>query len=597
MKSIRPLNRRLKTTIILLVAALLAGVVQTQVSRGAAYTVQYDPTIAGMIAQVDRTTLYNYVANLSGVQPVTIGGTSYTIRTRNTGSGAPIQQATQYVYEYMLAQPGLDSVAYQNWQSSGYSGRNVIGTLTGSTRPSEIILLTAHLDDLPNGSTAPGADDNASGSAALLLAANLLSQHTFERTIRFALFTGEEQDLYGSWAYAAASQNAGENIVAVLNMDMLGWESDSDPTMRVHTRTPSNGAQDLEIANLFVDVVNAYTVNLSPIVTSYGMDESDHYSFWAHGYPAVCIIEDDGDQSSWGDFNPYYHTASDTLSKLNMPYFRDIAAAVIGSTSHLAFLNDGAPVATPTFTSTSIWTSTFSPQFTFTPTNTLTFTKTPTKTPTPIFTATRTPIPTKTVTPTRTRVPSRTPTPTKTTFAKTRTPTRTNTPIGTITVTATPPSSAILVVPALSPLPGNVCNSGWYKVAQGGYNNSDLYLTLNVKYSYDAYNSAKWTPTIPTTGRYKVEAFIGHHDSIPFSCPDKTVSQNTSKARYTVSYSGGKTTVIVDQVPLVDAWANLGTYYFTSGQSGYVSLTDVTGETDLSLLIAFNVARFTWIGP
>lgn len=149
----------------------------------------------------------------------------------------------------------------------------------------------------------------------------------------------------------------------------------------------------------------------------------------------------------------------------------------------------------------------------------------------------------------------------------------------------------------LSPLPGSVCSSGWYKISLGGYNNSNLYLTTNVKNSYDSYNSAKWTPNLLKSGRYKVEAYIGHHGSINFSCPYVTVSLNTTNARYTVQYSGGKTTVAVNQGPLNNAWANLGEYSFAAGRYGYVFLTDVTGETEATRLLVFNVLRFTFVGP
>jgi hypothetical protein len=94
-----------------------------------------------------------------------------------------------------------------------------------------------------------------------------------------------------------------------------------------------------------------------------------------------------------------------------------------------------------------------------------------------------------------------------------------------------------------------------------------------------------------------VEAYIGHHTTIRFACPSKLVSRNTSDAHYTINYSGGSFTTVVDQYPLDRAWANLGEYYFTAGTGGYVSLTDVTGEADLSRLVAFNVLRFTWVGP
>lgn len=309
---------------------------------------QYNPTVAALIRQVNQDTLYSYVAQLSGVQPVTIGGISYTLETRNTDSGTPVSMASQFAYEYLLGLPNLDAVSYEDWSKSGSSGRNVIGQLTGSTRPDEIILLTAHIDDMPYGDAAPGADDNASGTAALLMAANLISQHTFERTIRFIFFTGEEQDMLGSKVYASSAHAAGENIVAVVNMDMLGWEHDGKPIMRLHTRPPFNqGAKDLEIAHLYVDVVKTYHIGLTPVITSYGMDESDHGSFWYQGYPAICVIEDDGELDSWGDFNPYYHTSSDTISNLNMPYFTNIVEASIGAAAHLAFPDSPPTIETP----------------------------------------------------------------------------------------------------------------------------------------------------------------------------------------------------------------------------------------------------------
>ncbi len=327
----------LKIRIIAVVlVALILSVVQPQSASGRAYTVQYDAAVANMIGAVKQSTLSTYVGRLSGVNAVTVGGASYRIRTRRTTSGVPIQKATQYLYESLNGIGRLDSVKYVSWSLDGYTGRNVVGELKGTTRPNEIILLTAHVDNLPGGSVAPGADDNATGTAATLLAARILSQYNFERTIRFVFFTGEEQGLLGSWVYARAASNADVNIIAVLNMDMLGWDSKNGPKMRVHTRSGTAGAGDRDIANAFVDVVDIYALSLDPIITSYGMDASDHGSFWAFDYDAVCIIEDDGDLQSWGDFNPYYHTTNDTLSRLNLPYFTNMVKAVIGTAAHLA---------------------------------------------------------------------------------------------------------------------------------------------------------------------------------------------------------------------------------------------------------------------
>ncbi len=295
--------------------------------------ITYDPRVADIIAAVTQAATYANDGDLSGETPVTIEGSPYTIATRHTSSGTPIQKATQYVYEYML-QYDLDP-AFDNWTSGGYSGRNVVGEKLGSTHPDEIVLITAHLDDMPSGTLAPGADDNASGSVGVMMAAQILSQYWFERTIRFVFFTGEEQGLLGSSRYAAAAQAAGDNIVGVFNMDMIGWDQLDGPTLRLHTRTSGSAGypDDLAIATMFNDVVSVYGLSgsLSPIIDSDGITASDHASFWSRGYPAILAIEDDQD-----DFNQYYHTTNDKREHLNMGYMTAYIKASLGTVAHFA---------------------------------------------------------------------------------------------------------------------------------------------------------------------------------------------------------------------------------------------------------------------
>jgi PKD repeat protein len=307
-----------------------------------AQAIDYDAVIAGLLDQVTQTKVQTYTNYLSGVTPVVIGGSSYTIATRYTNSGTPISKATQYVYEFMQGL-GL-TVSYHNWSLSGYTGRNVIGQITGTTQPNEIVLITAHLDDMPSGATAPGADDNASGSVGVMLGAELLKQQQFKRTVRFVFFTGEEQGLLGSVAYSNLVYGNGDNIVAVYNMDMISYDAAGLPYLRLHTRTTSNPGYpgDLAIANTFVDVVNAYSLSsgLSPIITADGESRSDHNSFWSNGYSAILGIED-----HINDMTPYYHLTSDTVSTLNWIYYTNYAKASVGMASHLALRDDGTIIA------------------------------------------------------------------------------------------------------------------------------------------------------------------------------------------------------------------------------------------------------------
>ena len=306
-------------------------VFQAEIDRPTAPVISYDSRVAQIIAAVTQAAAYTYNGNLSGETPVTIEGSPYTIVTRHTSSGTPIQKATQYVFEFM-SQFSLD-VSFHTWAS----GRNVIGQKLGATDPDEIVLVTAHLDDMPSGGIAPGADDNASGSVGVMIAAELFDQYWFEKTIRFVFFTGEEQGLLGAQAYAAKVQADGDNIVAVYNMDMIGYDTVDGPTLRIHTR--SGNASDLAIANTFVDVVNTYGLSgvLTPIIDQDGITASDHAAFWARGYAAVLAIEDDQD-----DFNAFYHTVNDKRENLNMGYLTNYIKASLGSAAHL-----GIPTIAP----------------------------------------------------------------------------------------------------------------------------------------------------------------------------------------------------------------------------------------------------------
>jgi hypothetical protein len=305
----------------------------TQLSR-AQRAIDYNTDVAEMINSVNQSTVYDYMGNITGEWPVNIGGSDYTITTRYTNSGIPIEMATQYVFEFMQ-DLGL-AVSYHNWTRGPYTNRNVIGEMIGSATPDEIVLITAHLDSVPSSGLAPGADDNGSGSVGVMMAAQILSQYDFQRTVRFVFFTGEEQGLYGSDRYASKVVADGDNLVAVYNMDMIAWDDVGGPTLRIYTRMSNNPGYDgdMVIANTFVDVVNTYALDtvLTPIITSEGGNWSDHASFWDEGFPAVCAIEDDYDD--WNGDN--YHTANDKMSTLNFTYLTNYIKASVGTTAHFA---------------------------------------------------------------------------------------------------------------------------------------------------------------------------------------------------------------------------------------------------------------------
>jgi len=218
----------------------------------------------------------------------------------------------------------------------------VVAVQAGTVNPGNIYIVCAHLDDMPEASVAPGADDNASGSTAVLLASSIMRYYAFENTIRYVLFTGEEQGLDGSYSYVQECAAAGDNILGALNFDMISYDADGDGRAEVYGGTmPASGA----LVDLFLNTVSTYAIALAPVKFTTGSEGwSDHASFWDAGYPAILGIEDNGD-----DFNPYYHAASDRRVHCNLFYATNYVKAAVGTAARLAVpVSAVTPGPTPT---------------------------------------------------------------------------------------------------------------------------------------------------------------------------------------------------------------------------------------------------------
>lgn len=292
-----------------------------------------------MLGKVTQEAFSDAISSLSGEKAIMVGGESFTLATRHTASGTPIAKATSYIHERLTAL-GL-SASYHEWTSGSYSGRNVIGEIAGTSKPAEFVLMVAHLDSINDktdnpADPAPGADDDASGCAALLVAAAGMQGVRFERTVRFVFTTGEENGILGSYAYAKKLRDEGQNVVGVVNLDMIAYSTQATPVQNLHTRVASNpGYQsDLDIANLFISVIDTYGLSdiLSPVILSESNDEGDQYSFWEKNYPAIMAIEDQN------NFNPNYHCKlnMDALLYLNVGYGTANTKASLGTVAHLA---------------------------------------------------------------------------------------------------------------------------------------------------------------------------------------------------------------------------------------------------------------------
>jgi len=204
---------------------------------------------------------------------------------------------------------------------------NVVCDVPGRREADAQYLVTAHYDSISDEPMrlAPGADDNGSGVVAALAVARAFAGVELERTVRVVLFAGEEQGLVGSRDYARRAKARGDDIRGVWNMDMVGYVGrGADDTIMYYKDdsawmySAAARAQRLYVPELaFAGENNAFRAN------------SDHYSFWQEGYPAIYLYED----SNNGTY-PYYHKTTDTMDHLSTGFIaanaRLTAAAVAG---------------------------------------------------------------------------------------------------------------------------------------------------------------------------------------------------------------------------------------------------------------------------
>jgi hypothetical protein len=251
------------------------------------------PAIDDMVAAVDTGTLHAVVNDLAAA-----GG--YNTRKSNTAGGL---WAAQYIHDQFVSY-GIADVSFHNFDANA---DNVVAVIPGTAFPENIIVLGGHYDSIATlSSSAPGADDNASGAVAVLEAARILSRYAFENTIVFIAFASEEFGLFGSNAYARDAYNRGDNILAMLNVDMIGYLAAGDvQDVDIIAGSSSYGLRDLAFW-----ATEQYVPGF-PAIPGAGVigGSSDQASFTDYGYPAIWFFEDVANDS------PYIHTANDTVGQ------------------------------------------------------------------------------------------------------------------------------------------------------------------------------------------------------------------------------------------------------------------------------------------
>ncbi len=234
-------------------------------------------------------------------------------------------------------------VMTQNYMVSRKNVENIEVELESKSNSGEIIIVGAHYDSVIG---SPGANDNASGIAALLEIARLMSKQKLERSVRFVAFVNEEPPFFrtrhmGSRIYARRSRQRNENIVAMISLETIGFYSEEKGSQNYPfpfgMYYPDKGnflafVGNLSAKNLVrqsIATFRKYATFPSEGVAAPswipGIGWSDQWAFWKEHFPAIMITDT-------APFRyKYYHTPDDTPDKIDY----DCLASVVSGLTHM----------------------------------------------------------------------------------------------------------------------------------------------------------------------------------------------------------------------------------------------------------------------
>lgn len=270
--------------------------------------------IATLVNQISDTSLSNFIKHMQ------------EYGSRNSYSGKDNLVAAADWVEKQFQSYGF-TVTRDQFRSDMVP--QVIAELKGTKDASKVIVAGAHYDSRGTDRTsptqrAPGADDNGSGSSALVELARLIHENkmTFAHTIKLMLFTGEEQGLLGSRAIARDMASKGEQVVAMFNADMIGYKQPGEPI----TLGFMDRYIDQDLTDIAFETTKTYVPTLKTAYTSGCC--SDQQSFYEAGFPSVGFFETPTSTVVY----PQYHKSEDLLQYLDIEQIKLEAQAVSAST-------------------------------------------------------------------------------------------------------------------------------------------------------------------------------------------------------------------------------------------------------------------------
>lgn len=301
------------------------GIVPPVLDRGP------EEVIEALVHRISEDSLRSYIQRLQDFQTRYIGTDS---------NEAAAQWITDKFYEF-----GYELVETPRSHVYGtlVDVNSVIAVKLGILYQDSVFIIGAHFDSVVRDGTdphtwAPGADDNATGVAAVLEAARIVADIDFDYTVKFACWNDEEVSLSGSGWYAGSAYFDGQKIGLYINLDMIGFLDEKIPLRDINIlRNPSAQAQ--ACAEFMAEMADRYAT-LVPVHIETEWGGSDHSYFMWHGYDILWVWE-----SNFDDYktNPHYHTATDVIDHVDMSYVYDVAKMSLASFFALA----GPPESLP----------------------------------------------------------------------------------------------------------------------------------------------------------------------------------------------------------------------------------------------------------
>jgi hypothetical protein len=260
------------------------------------------------------------------------------IGERNVFHYPKLVQAAEYIGE-TLSEAGY-KIARQEYDVAGQVCANIEAEVRGTERPEEIVLIGAHYDSVKG---SPGANDNATGVAAMLALAGAFAQNPAPRTLRFVAFANEEHPFFrgrhmGSRVYATRSRQREERIILMMSLETIGYYSNEPGSQHymfpLHFFYPSTGNFIAFVSNVENGQVVRQLVGAFRRHTSFpsegtalwewlpGVGWSDHWAFWKEGFPAMMVT----DTALFRD--PAYHTSNDIPKNIHYEHFARVVSGL-----------------------------------------------------------------------------------------------------------------------------------------------------------------------------------------------------------------------------------------------------------------------------